>query len=91
VRFSKVLRADLRPVFASAFGDPDRLRCGNGTLREATGDEILGVAREYISKRIRRGVTLGSPRATRDYLTLRFGLREHEGVLHYSLGQTSHD
>jgi DNA repair protein RadC len=51
---------------------------GSGTLREATGDEILGVAREYISKRIRRGVTLASPRATRDYLMLRFGMREHE-------------
>jgi DNA repair protein RadC len=50
----------------------------NGTLREATGDEVLGVAREYISKRIRRGTTLGSPRATRDYLTLRLGMREHE-------------
>ena len=51
---------------------------GSGTLREATGDEILGMARECISKRIRRGVTLASPRATRDYLTLRLGMREHE-------------
>jgi DNA repair protein RadC len=51
---------------------------GSGTLREATGDEVLGVAREYISRRIRRGATLASPRATRDYLTLRFGMREHE-------------
>jgi DNA repair protein RadC len=43
---------------------------GSGTLREATGDEILGVAREYILKRIRRGTTLASPMATRDYLML---------------------
>jgi DNA repair protein RadC len=51
---------------------------GSGTLREATGDEVLGAAREYISRRIRRGAALTSPRATRDYLTLRFGMREHE-------------
>ena len=51
---------------------------GNGTLREATGDEILGMAREFLAKRIRRGATLGSPRAARDYLMLRFGTREHE-------------
>jgi DNA repair protein RadC len=51
---------------------------GNGTLREATGDEILGMAREFLARRIRRGVTLGSPRAARDYLMLRFGMREHE-------------
>jgi DNA repair protein RadC len=51
---------------------------GSGTLREATGDELLDLAREYISRRIRRGASLTSPRATRDYLTLRFGMREHE-------------
>jgi DNA repair protein RadC len=51
---------------------------GSGTVREATGTEILDAARAYISKRIRRGTTLSSPRATRDYLTLRFGMREHE-------------
>jgi DNA repair protein RadC len=51
---------------------------GNGTLREATGTEILEAARAYISKRIRRGTTLSSPRATRDYLSLRFGMHEHE-------------
>ena len=51
---------------------------GSGTLREATGDELLDMAREYISRRIRRGASLTSPRATRDYLTLRFGMREHE-------------
>jgi len=50
----------------------------NGAVREATGNEILDAARAYISKRIRRGSTLSSPKATRDYLTLRLGLREHE-------------
>jgi DNA repair protein RadC len=54
------------------------------TVREATGTEILDAARAYISKRIRRGTTLSSPRATRDYLSLRFGTREYETfcVLH---------
>ncbi len=51
---------------------------GNDTVREATGTETLDAARAYISKRIRRGTTLSSPKATRDYLTLRLGMREHE-------------
>jgi DNA repair protein RadC len=57
---------------------------GTNTVREATGTEILDAARAYISKRIRRGTTLSSPRATRDYLSLRFGTREYETfcVLH---------
>jgi DNA repair protein RadC len=51
---------------------------GSDTVREATGTEILDAARAYISKRIRRGTTLSSPRATRDYLAIRFGTREFE-------------
>jgi DNA repair protein RadC len=50
----------------------------SGAVREATGTEILEAARAYISKRFRRGTTLSSPRATRDYLSLRLGMREHE-------------
>ena len=44
----------------------------------ATTDEIIAVARERISHRVRRGTDLSSPRATRDYLTLKLGTREFE-------------
>ena len=43
------------------------LDAGSDTVREATGDEILEAARAYLTKRIRRGTTLSSPKATRDY------------------------
>jgi DNA repair protein RadC len=57
---------------------------GSDTVREATGAEILEAARAYLSKRLRRGTTLSSPKATRDYLSLRFGMRDYETfcVLH---------
>jgi DNA repair protein RadC len=47
-------------------------------LREATFEEVLSAARLHVSRRMRHGVTLDSPRATRDYLTVRLGAREHE-------------
>ncbi len=67
---------------------------GNDTVREATGTEILEAARAYLSKRLRRGTTLSSPKATRDYLSLRFGMRYYETSLsgHMSIaGATSTD
>ncbi len=44
----------------------------------ATADEIIAAAREHISRRVRRGTSLPSPEATRDYLTLKLGTREFE-------------
>jgi DNA repair protein RadC len=50
----------------------------DGNTRPATADEIISAAREHLSRRVRRGFTLSSPRATRDYLTLKLGQLEHE-------------
>ncbi len=50
----------------------------DGTSRLATSDEIIAAARERISRRVRRGATLSSPRATRDFLTLKLGTLDHE-------------
>jgi DNA repair protein RadC len=50
----------------------------DGVHRPATPDEVLEEARRVLSHRIRRGVTLDSPSATRQYLALKLGGREHE-------------
>jgi DNA repair protein RadC len=51
---------------------------GSGTLRAATGGEIVAAARIALARRLRRGAALESPRAAHDYLMLRLGAREHE-------------
>jgi DNA repair protein RadC len=58
-----------------------------GVVREATSPEILAAAREKLARRMRRGATLASPKATYDYLSLRFGTLEHEVfcVIHLDL------
>jgi DNA repair protein RadC len=50
----------------------------NGSSRPAAPDEIISAAREHMSRRIRRGTRLSSPKATRDYLTLKLGTLERE-------------
>lgn len=50
----------------------------NGSSRPATPDEIITAAREHMSRRIRRGTHLTSPKATRNYLTLKLGTLERE-------------
>lgn len=47
-------------------------------FREATFEEVLNATRRALTQRVRRGVTLSSPRATRDYLTVRLAARDHE-------------
>jgi DNA repair protein RadC len=47
-------------------------------MREASYQEILNAACEQMSLRVRRGTTLGSAKATRDYLALKLGNLEHE-------------
>jgi DNA repair protein RadC len=47
-------------------------------IREASFDEILAAAREQMSRRVRRGTSLTSPRAARDYLALKLGTLERE-------------
>ena len=46
--------------------------------REASFEEVLAAARVHVARRMRHGTTLDSPRATRDYLMVRLGAREHE-------------
>jgi DNA repair protein RadC len=49
-----------------------------GTPVPATAEQIIAAARERIAHRLRRGSTLSSPQATRDFLTLTLGSREFE-------------
>jgi DNA repair protein RadC len=50
----------------------------NGNSRPATADEIIAAARDHMSRRVRRGTCLSSPKATRDFLTLKLGTLERE-------------
>jgi len=49
-----------------------------GAPIQATADQIIAAARAEIARRFRRGTCLDSPRAARDYLTLKLGTREFE-------------
>jgi DNA repair protein RadC len=49
-----------------------------GTVRKATADEIIHAALTCLANRMRRGAPLASPKAVRNYLTLRFGALQHE-------------
>jgi DNA repair protein RadC len=55
-----------------------------GALRPATSEEILSAARSVLARAVRRGVSLDSPRAVRDYLSVTLGNRAHEifGVIY---------
>jgi DNA repair protein RadC len=50
----------------------------DGISRPATADEIIAAARDHMSRRVRRGTQLSSPKATRDYLSLKLGTLERE-------------
>jgi DNA repair protein RadC len=50
----------------------------DGSCRPATTEEVIAAAREHLSNCVRRGTTLNSPRATRDFLMLKLGSLEHE-------------
>jgi DNA repair protein RadC len=50
----------------------------DGSERPATADEIISAARQQMSRRVRRGTQLGSPRATREFLMLKLGALESE-------------
>ncbi len=49
-----------------------------GEFIAATSDEIITAAKIHLSQRFRRGATLNSPRATRDFLNLKLGVLDHE-------------
>jgi DNA repair protein RadC len=50
----------------------------NGALEPATSEQILTAARQVLTHRVRRGATLTSPHAVREYLTVKLGALDHE-------------
>ena len=49
-----------------------------GEFIPATSDDIVAAAKAHLNRRVRRGATLSSPRATRDFLSLKLGMLDHE-------------
>jgi DNA repair protein RadC len=47
-------------------------------LRTATATEIIAAARRAMTRRVRRGISMDSPRAVREFLTMKLGTLEHE-------------
>lgn len=47
-------------------------------LRAATATEIIAAARRAMTHRVRRGIAMDSPRAVREFLTIKLGALEHE-------------
>jgi DNA repair protein RadC len=71
----------------AGFGDPtaepkqaERLwvRGAFDELRTATATEIIAAARRAMTRRVRRGMAMDSPRAVREFLTVKLGTLEHE-------------
>ena len=50
----------------------------DGQSRPASSEEVLQQARRVLSQRVRRGATMSSPEAVRDYLRVQLGVLEHE-------------
>jgi DNA repair protein RadC len=46
--------------------------------RRATYDEILKAAREAMSHKVRRGVSMTSPKLVKEFLSIKLGALEHE-------------
>ena len=49
-----------------------------GQFREASAEEVLRHARCVLSRRVRRGASMSSPQAVKDYLRVALGALEHE-------------
>src|SRR5260370_37429377 len=55
------------------------LICGErGETRQASTDEILAAARGIMSRKVRRGTSMASPRLVKDFLSIKLGALEHE-------------
>jgi DNA repair protein RadC len=50
----------------------------DGQYRPASSEEVLQQARRVLSQRVRRGATMSSPEAVKDYLRVQLGVLEHE-------------
>lgn len=64
----------------AAVEQPDALlvRDVDGQYRPASAEEVLKQARRVLSRKVRRGASISSPQAVKDYLSLEIGTREHE-------------
>ncbi len=49
-----------------------------GAARPATYEEIVSAARSVMSRRVRRGVSMASPKLVKDFLSTKLGALEHE-------------
>jgi DNA repair protein RadC len=49
-----------------------------GATRQASHDEILSAARSIMSRKVRRGTSMSSPKLVKDFLTTKLGTLEHE-------------
>ena len=49
------------------------IRHEHGKFMPATGDDVVSASKAHLSRRMRRGTSLTSPRLVRDYLAARLG------------------
>ena len=49
-----------------------------GAARLATNEEIVRAARSVMSRRVRRGTSMASPKLVKDFLSTKLGALEHE-------------
>jgi DNA repair protein RadC len=61
-----------------AAGSALLVRDVDGRYRPASADEVLSQARRVLSRRVRRGATMSSPQAVKDYVRVQIGVLEHE-------------
>jgi DNA repair protein RadC len=54
------------------------VRDSDGLVRQATGDEVVQAARNYMNQKFRHQRSMASPKAVQDFLSLRLGTLEHE-------------
>ena len=81
--FAGTLEGEALVVFESGELEPQEagqllVRDGSDEVRPATGTEIIAAARRVMSRRVRRGIALDSPRAVREFLAVKLGTLEHE-------------
>lgn len=54
------------------------VRDDRGQTRIATSEEIIGTARKMMSAKVRRGISMASPRLVKEFLSIKLGALEHD-------------
>ncbi|MDP8984123.1 MAG: DNA repair protein RadC [Pseudomonadota bacterium] len=54
------------------------IRGQGNLLREASSNEIVAAARDIMSRKLRRGTSMTSPKLVKDFLSVKLGSLEHE-------------